>query len=240
MIMKGKMEHDEILIGTGTTTKVPVRLSIKHGSVVLSGMSGCGKTFALKLITKRFAQKHSTASVFVIDVFDEYNDIAKDSGLNIISINNNVTELDNRSIIITNQSLKRDKHTDLIVDILEHIWNLINKMPQDRLKLVVLDEAQIVNITLRGKIVIDKFQRLGKEFNVLFLTSIQHTKRIDSDLVDAFGTKIYMPQFITIPFELTINEEFVPRNEQKQKQLPTPYGYGLLSNNDQRIHFHFE
>ena len=145
--MKSEMEHDEILIGTGTTTKVPVRLSIKHGSVVLSGMSGCGKTFALKLITKRFAQKHSTASVFVIDVFDEYNDIAKDSGLNIISINNNVTELDNRSIIITNQSLKRDKHTNLIVDILEHIWNLITKMPQDRLKLVVLDDAQIVNVT---------------------------------------------------------------------------------------------
>ena len=51
-----------------------------------------------------------------------------------------------------------------------------------------------------------------------------------------------MPQAITIPFELTINkygeEEFVPREE--QKRLHTPYGYGLLSNNDQRIHFHFE
>ena len=215
------------------TTKVPVRLSVKHGSVLLSGSVYCGKTFALKLIAKRFAQHYSTAAVFVIDPINEYKDIAKDCGLNIIPIDGKVTGLDDRSIITINQSSKSTNQTDLVADILEHVWNRINKMPQDRLKLVILDDVQVANKTLRGKVAIDIFQRVGKKFNVLFLTSVQNSKNIDSELVDAFGTQIYMMHGIVFPFE-----SLKPTSEQKAAIFKR--GCGLLSNDDQRIYVNFE
>ena len=231
------IEHGNIFIGTGTTTKIPIYMSTKQGNILFSGRSGCGKTFTSKLITKRFAQNYPSAGIFVIDPMNEYNDIVNDCGLYAISIDDKVVKISDKSVVaIKNRRSGTNIHQELVANALESVWEHVRKMPQSTLKLIVLDEAWILHNNQKGTDIIETLLKAGKHLNILFLASVHSAKNIESDLTNTFGTHIFM-KLSESPTESVVTE--LPVVDQR-RLAKLPDRCGLLSNDDQRIYVHFE
>ena len=229
------VEHGEISIGTGIATKIPISISSKQRNVLFSGRTGSGKSFALKLILKRFAHANPSAAIFVIDpIVNGYGDIAKDCGLTTVSIKDGVPESGDR-FLFTDLRPTLDKTGDtkkLLADIFDRVQYRVRSLPVDQPKLVIFDELWSVANTEKGKETLNKMPSICRNRNTLFLASIQHSDQMDMEYIKMFVTQIHMAPVGDVA------PNFGIENKERIKELKT--GCGLISNDDQRIYVHFE
>ena len=189
------VEHGEISIGTGIATEIPISISSKQRNVLFSGRTGSGKSFALKLILKRFAHANPSAAIFVIDpIVNGYGDIAKDCGLTTVSIKDGVPESGDR-FLFTDIRPTLDKTGDtkkLLADIFDRVQYRVRSLPVDQPKLVIFDELWSVANTEKGKETLNKMPSICRNRNTLFLASIQHSDQMDMEYIKMFVTQIHM------------------------------------------------
>ena len=189
-------EPDEIPVGVGINTGLPVRLCLDrgdHGSAIIVGNSGSGKTFALKTIVKHLARVHDSAQVFIISSFDDYVDVAERCGLDVVSVRDTVPLFGGRvAVALEGRRLDRMNDAKLLVGVLKSAWKRINNSRRDTTKIIVVDDAYLLLKEGEGTKLFNAILRDGKKKNVIFLVADQRADDFESVNVAKFGTFISM------------------------------------------------
>lgn len=197
MTCKTKLnKFDGIPVGLSIVTGIPVKIYVNgtmNNSVAIMGSVGSGKTFAMKLIAKRLADADPSAAMFVIDQFDEYGDVAKNSRLDSVSVTDRIPEFNDRSVIALKGRRPDDpKCAELLVGVLKNAWDRIQKMPRDDTKTIILDDTRFILNNHEGKKIIGDIVRMGIKLNVVLLVAVQHVQDIEGDLAGNFCTRVFM------------------------------------------------
>ena len=239
-MMTCKTNHDGvggITIGSGVTTGIPVSLNAGHNNILFGGRTGCGKTFAMKIIAKRLAHANPSMAMFVIDPFNNYGDIAKECHLDTVHAGDEGLEFGDHSLILVKDELKYAPTCAKVVrDTLKNVWWRIMKMPKDTAKLVILDEAWLISRDPEGEKIIKTILDFGKKMNVLFLTGVQTVKDAEIGLYKGFDTHVFMKQS-DFPTRL----QAPTQNEAEIKRIAELHlGCGLLVTADHHVYVRFE
>lgn len=189
-------KFDGIPVGFNIVTGTPVKIYVNgtmNNSVAIMGSTGSGKTFAMKLITKRLSDADPSAAMFVIDPFDEYGDVAKNCKLDSVSVNDCIPEFNDRSVIALKDQRPDDpKRAELLVGVLKNAWERIQKMPCDDTKTIILDDARFILNNHEGKKIIGDVLRMGIKLNVMLLVAVQRVQDIEDDFAGNFCTRVFM------------------------------------------------
>ena len=197
MTCKTKLDESEgIPVGFGIKTGIPVRMYMTgagNNSVEITGGTGSGKTFAMKLIARRLACAHKSTPVFVIDPFDEYGELANDCGLDSVVVGDSVPGFGDRSIIALKDKCPDDpERAKLLVSALKKAWKRVHEMPSGITKAIIIDDAHFLLNDEEGQEVISTIVRMGRKLNAVVLVAVQRVQDIEGDLVGNFGTRVFM------------------------------------------------
>ena len=176
--------HDgacKISLGTGLSAGKPISVYIngETGNIAFVGRIGSGKSFAMKLITKRLADACPSAALFVIDPMNEYGKNAEYYGLDAVFVDGSVPEFGNRSIIAPKSQL--ESSSESLAGALEKAWECISKMPHDTLKAIVIDDAWILLGSPKGRKTIGEIMQSGRKSNTVLLLAGQRLRDINVD-----------------------------------------------------------
>lgn len=227
--------HDgvcEITLGTCLPAGKPITMHIdgETGNIAVVGRVGSGKSFAMKLITKRLADACPSAAIFVFDPMNEYGRNAQYYGLDAVFVDGSVPEFGDRSIIAPKSQL--ESASEALAGALEKAWERVSEMPHDALKAIVIDDVRILLGSPKGQKVIGEIMRSGRKSNVVLLLSVQRLQDINVDRGAENGPSGNMDAFIFMQ-QLDAYAISAKRlgadNELLSKLLP---GLGLLISKD--------
>lgn len=181
-------------ISNGKTTIMPINR--KTGNMVFVGRVGSGKSFAMKMITKRLADAWPSAAIFVVDSMNEYGKNAEYYGLDSVSVGDGVPEFGDRSII--SPKSQKEGRVDSLTGALEKAWLRVVEMPHDTIKVIVIDANDVLVCSPEARVTIGEIMLSGKKHNAVLLLAVQHLSDIDvhgglkANLSDYIDTCIFM------------------------------------------------
>ena len=301
--MKNISEKNGIKLGKHALSKKPLFFDINkraNGSIAILGTSGSGKSFATKIMLKRWLEKgiyEEVPAVFVIDPMNEYYPIRKYFGLkgkhvrkmrgldpfkimsdagkflayladpnkgkiaekilqeakDSESVDGLRSKLSGDALTAMDKIIKlsdgifggklnvkpgiytlggayynNDGDKILLTCALYGIWNKISTMPNNRVKILIIDEAWMLECIPACRSMLELFIRMGRKLNLKLLCISQNPADFlisQNGLMDNFDTKILMKldknSLITAKNLLGINSKEV----KVLRDLTTGVGY---------------
>ena len=232
---------NDIFFGLGETTGVPVKINLDGSainSVVFIGEKGCGKTFAIQSIVRRLYQANTSATMFVIDPFDEFGGVAADCNLVNVPVFNIVPEIDEHSRVVLKDWRPDDnpERAKLLFSALNNTMTKIGDMLRNRPKILVLNDAHFILRTEEGKRNLDMIVRLCRRHNIVLLASVRSFHDLGTELAFKFAMRVFMSpmekqkDIEKIGFDASNAERIVKSNR----------GSGVVTTYDHQIYTQFK
>ena len=189
-----------VVLGTDISNGKSTTMHIdrKTGNMVFVGRVGSGKSFAMKMITKRLADAWPSAAIFIVDSMNEYGKNAEYYGLDSVSVGDGVPKFGDRSII--SPKSQKEGRVDSLTDALKNVWLHVVEMPHDTIKVLVIDANDVLVCSPKARKTIGEIMLSGKKHKAVLLLAVQHLSDIGvhsgskANLSDNIDTCIFMQQ----------------------------------------------
>lgn len=164
----------------------------KNNTTAVIGASGSGKTYICTKIVDYFGNMDPSASIYVIDLFGEYDRNAhkkesmykeslKKYNLDVISLDGSADELSNedkignkvRFTIDRSEQVDPRNNGEIMTNCLKAIWKKINSVKNDTLKIVFVDEAWFLHQSEEGFEALETIIRMGRKLNTVVIFNTQ-------------------------------------------------------------------